>query len=78
MTPSGWIECDQEPPHRSDANENAFLEACTGCKHQLSIDLEQISGRTFVKCSICTCPLKIIVHRYGICPAGIVPPPEIP
>jgi hypothetical protein len=77
MTP-GWIESDVEPPHRSEENEAVFRRACQECPNNLSINTEPISGLTFVKCVICTCPLKWVVHRYGACPANKVPPPEIP
>lgn len=74
----GWIDCATEPPHRSDANEDLFRETCAGCPHQIESDLEPISGRSYVRCAVCTCPLKIVVHRYGCCPVKKIPPPEIP
>lgn len=76
---NGWIESDVEPPRRSEATEDAFRDACQACPHRRGeIEIEQISGKTYVRCEVCTCPLGIVVHAYGPCPAGKVPPPEIP
>lgn len=74
----GWVECDEEPSHRSEENEALFRERCAACPHRLLEDTELFSGLTYVKCAICTCPIGIVVHRYGNCPGHFVPAPEIP
>jgi hypothetical protein len=75
----GWIESDVEPPHRGEAAEDAFRAACMACPHRRGpIELDPSGGSTWVKCAICACPLGYVVHRYRPCPAGKVPPPEIP
>ncbi len=76
---NGWTESDVEPPHRGDDAEEAFRLACGDCPHRRGeVQIEPQSGQTYVKCGVCTCPLGWVVHRYGHCPAGRVPPPEIP
>lgn len=70
----GWIESEIEPPHRDDAAEELFVRECSNCQHRMDdINAEPISGRTFVRCFVCRCPLKIVVHRYGNCPEARVP-----
>lgn len=76
---TGWIESDVEPARRSEATEATFRDVCGDCQHRIGgIEIESMSGASYVTCGRCLCPLKIVVHRYGLCPAGIVPPPEIP
>jgi hypothetical protein len=73
---NGWIESDVEPPHRDDVAQDAFLAECQGCEHRMEpIEIEPTSGLTYVRCAVCVCPLKIVVHRYGVCRAGRVSDP---
>ena len=75
MSPgAGWVELDVEPPHRSEAAEDAFRDACQACPHRTSdIDLSPDGRGTVCKCDVCKCPLGWISHRYRDCPIDRVP-----
>ena len=81
MTGPDVVECDVEPPHRGEVAEDAFRAVCTACpRRRGEIQFEPTSGQTYVVCTACTCPRGwgYVGHRHGSCPAGKVPPPEIP